>query len=64
VFKQPEATRDISLDVVVGMFSMAGAALLFAAVGGLVVGAIFVALRRLRDAKSTTTETEHTRLRF
>jgi hypothetical protein len=46
------------------MFSMAGAALLFAAVGGLVVGAIFVALRRLRDAKSTTTETEHTRLRF
>ena len=49
VFKQPDVARDISVDVVVGMFSMTGVALLFAALGGLVVGAIFVGIRRFRD---------------
>ena len=57
VFKQPEVTRDISVDVVIGMFSMAGAVLLLAAIGGLVVGAIFVGVRRYRDASAPPTET-------
>ena len=64
VLKQPEAARDISLDVVVGMFTMAGVVLLCAALGGLIVGAIFIAIRRARDAKTTSTDTEHIRLRI
>ena len=64
VLKQPEAARDISLDVVVGMFTMAGVVLLCAALGGLIVGAIFIAIRRARDAKTTSTDSEHIRLRI
>jgi hypothetical protein len=65
VLDQPEAARDISLDVVLGMFSMAGVLLLCAALGGLIVGAIFIAIRRARDAKTTKpTETDHVRLRI
>ena len=64
VVDQPEAARDISLDVVVGMFSMAGVLLLFAALGGLVVGAIFIAIRRARDAKAPPTDDDHVRLKL
>lgn len=64
VFRQPDAARDISLDVVLGMFSMAGALLLFAALGGLVVGAMFIAIRRARDAKAPATGSDHVRLRI
>ena len=64
VLKQPEPARDISIDVVLGMFTMAGVVLLAAAVGGLLAGAIFVGLRRLRDASAPTTDTEHVRLRI
>jgi len=52
VFKQPEISPDISIDVVIGMFSMVGVMLLIAALGGLVVGAIFVGIRRYRDASA------------
>jgi len=64
VFKQPEAARDISLDVVVGMFTMAGLVLLFAALGGLVVGGIFIAIRRARDRRAPSPDDEHVRLRL
>ena len=64
VLRQPEAARDISLDVVLGMFSMAGVLLLCAALGGLVVGAIFIVIRRARDAKATPTDSDHVRLRI
>ena len=64
VLKQPEAARDISVDVVIGMFSLAGVALLFAALGGLVVGAIFIGIRRFRDASAPPVETETLRLRI
>ncbi len=64
VFKQPDVARDISVDVVVGMFSMTGVALLFAALGGLVVGAIFVGIRRFRDASARPIDTETLRLRI
>jgi hypothetical protein len=64
VVKQPEAARDISLDVVIGMFTMAGVVLLCAALGGLLVGAVFIAIRRARDARTEPTPTEHTRLRI
>ena len=64
LLKQPEVARDISVDVVIGMFSMAGVALLFAALGGLVVGAIFVGIRHFRNANARPMDTETLRLRI
>ena len=64
VVDQPEAARDISLDVLLGMFSMAGVLLLCAALGGLVVGAIFIAIKRARDAKAPPTGSDHVRLKL
>jgi hypothetical protein len=64
VLKQPEAARDISVDVVLGMFVMAGVFLLVAALGGLLAGAVFIAIRRFRDASAAPTDTEHVRLRI
>jgi hypothetical protein len=57
---QPEPTRDISLDVVVGMFATAGVFLLMAAIGSsLVAGAIFF-YKRWRDASAPATQSPHT----
>ncbi len=64
LLKQPEVARDISVDVVIGMFSMAGVALLFAGLGGLVVGAIFVGIRHFRNANARPIDTETLRLRI
>jgi hypothetical protein len=66
VIKQPAPTQDISIDYVITMFQTAGVFLLMAAVGGLIVGAVFVAFRRFRDASavSTTNETDHVKLRI
>lgn len=64
LLKQPEAARDISADVIVGMFSMAGVALLFAGLGGLVVGAIFVGIRHFREASAPPADGNNFRLRF
>ena len=64
LLKQPEVAHDISVDVVIGMFSMAGVALLFAALGGLVVGAIFVGIRHFRNANARPIDTETLRLRI
>jgi len=50
VFKQPEITPDIGVDVVIGMFSLAGVMIVAAVVGGLLVGAIFVGIRRLGES--------------
>jgi len=55
VFRQPEITPDIGVDVVLGMFSLAGAMLVAAAVGGLVVGAIFLGIRRLGESSAPPT---------
>jgi len=64
VLKQPAATPDISVEVVLGMFELAGAALLVAALGGIVAGAIFIGVRRRRDASAPPTDTGHVRLRI
>ena len=64
VLRQPQPARDISVDVVLGMFALAGAFLLVAALGGLVAGAIFIGLRRSRDASAPPTDTDHVRLRI
>ena len=64
VSKQPVPTHDISIDVVLAAFASAGIALLVAAVGGVIVGAIFVMIRRYRDAHTTKTDSDHVRLRI
>jgi hypothetical protein len=64
VMKQPTPARDISIDVVLGMFQMAGVVLLAAAIGGLLAGLIFIGMRRLRDASAPQSETDNLRLRI
>jgi hypothetical protein len=64
VVKQPTPAKDISIDVVLGMFQMAGVVLLAAAIGGLIVGLIFIAIRRIRDASSPPTDSDHVKLRI
>jgi hypothetical protein len=65
VIKQPPPARDISIDVVLGMFQMTGVALLAAAVGGLIVGLILIGIRRMRAASAAPeSETENLRLRI
>ncbi|MBM3820731.1 MAG: hypothetical protein FJW14_17190 [Acidimicrobiia bacterium] len=67
IIRQPEVTRDVSVDAVLGMFALAGIAMLFAAIGGLIVGGIFVYIRRLQDssaANADTPATSHVRLQI
>ena len=64
VIKQPEAARDISIDYILTMFATAGVILLAAAVGGLIAGAIFIGIRRMRDAATPSTDSSHVRLRI
>ena len=57
---KPEAAPDISLDVIVGMFAMAGVFLLVAALGsGLVAGGMIL-YKRWRDAAAPPTQSPHT----
>ena len=64
VIKQPTITPDISVTVVLGMFEMAGVFLLLAAIGSLLAGVVLVAIRRMRDASDSGTDTSHVRLRI
>ena len=64
VIKQPTPAKDISIDVVLGMFQMAGVLLAAAAVGGLIVGLIFIGIRRFRDASAPPSDSEHVKLRI
>jgi hypothetical protein len=64
VIKQPPVTPEISMaDVVVGAFGLTGAIMLAAAVAGLLVGAIFIWIRRAQDASAPPTDPGHARLR-
>ena len=64
VVKQPPPAPDISIQVVLGMFELAGVALLLAAIGGLLAGAVFVTIRRLRDSSAPPVDSSHVRLRI
>ncbi len=64
VMKQPTPARDISIDYILTMFATAGVILAIAAVGGLIAGAIFIGLRRLRDASTPPTDSSHVRLKI
>jgi hypothetical protein len=50
--QRPEPTRDISIDVVLGIFALAGAFLLAAAIGAVLVAAGMFLYKRHRDAAS------------
>ena len=62
--KQPPPTRDISIDVVLGIFLMTGLFLLAAALGSLLVAGGMVLYKRWRDPGMSSTESSHTRLRI
>jgi hypothetical protein len=65
VGRQPDATGDISIDFVVGMFAMAGVLLAIAAVGCLIVAGVVILIKRRRSATDDSDEmTSHTRLKI
>ena len=64
MLRQPEAARDISFDVVVGMFAMAGVLLGVAAVGSLLVGGALILIKRLRADRPPDPERSPRRLRI
>ena len=65
VLRQPQATPDVSIEAVLGMFALAGVAVLLALVGGVVAGALIVAIKRVRERSDTSPlDTGHARLRI
>jgi hypothetical protein len=64
VGQPPEATPDISIDFVVGMFAMAGIFLLAALIGSLVVAGSMLVYKRRQQKAASTNETSHTTLRI
>lgn len=66
VASQPQAAHDISIDYIITMFASAGVFLAIAAAGGLLVGAIFIAIRRMqeRSAPATAADSSHVKLRI
>lgn len=58
------AARDISVDVVLGMFAMAGALLALAALGGVLVAGAVVLYKRHRDATDAPVGPTHTQLKL
>ena len=62
--RQPEAAPDISIQVVLGMFMMAGVVLLVAGGGGIIVGALFVLYRKYREGSDPAPTHDDLRLRI
>jgi hypothetical protein len=62
--KQPPPSRDISIDVVLGIFMMAGLFLLAAAVGSLIVAGVILLYKRWRDTNAPDSSSTHTTLRI
>jgi hypothetical protein len=62
--KQPEPSHDISIDVILGMFAMAGVFLLVAAIGCALVAGGMIAYKRWRDASAPPAETKHSHIRL
>ena len=62
--KQPEPTRDISIEVVLSMFAVAGIFLLVAAVGCAIVAGAMILYKRRRDASAPSDGTSHSHIRL
>ena len=63
VGRQPDATGDISIDFVVGMFALAGVFLLVAFVGSLIVAGVILFMKR-RQQRLAPDDPGHTTLRI
>jgi hypothetical protein len=62
--KKSEPTHDISIDVVLGMFAMAGIFLLVAFIGCAIVAGGMILYKRWRDGSAPPSETQHTHIRL
>ena len=63
--KQPEASRDISVDTALSIFLMPFIVLLFLLIGGAIVGGLVVAYKRWRDrGDAPVIVSEHPTLRI
>ena len=62
--KQPEPTRDISIEVVLSMFAVAGIFLLVAFIGCAVVAGATILYKRWRDGSTPPSETQHSHIRL
>ncbi len=62
--KQPEPSRDISIEVVLSMFAVAGIFLLVAALGCAIVAGATIFYKRWRDASAPPAEAQHTHIRL
>jgi hypothetical protein len=58
--ERPEPARDISIDVVIGIFATTGWFLLAAAIGSGLVAASVILYKRWRDASAPATQPPHT----
>ena len=62
--KPSPASHDISIDVVLGMFAMAGIFLLVALVGCSIVAGTMILYKRWRDASAPPQAEQHTHIRL
>jgi hypothetical protein len=62
--KQPEPTRDISIEVILSMFAVAGIFLLVAAVGSAIVAGATIVYKRWRDGSAPPSDTTHSHIRL
>ena len=64
VVKQPPVSPEITMgDVVLGAVGLTGVIMVCAIAAGLVVGGIFIWIKRMRDASAPPTDPGHSRLR-
>ena len=59
-----EQSHDISIEVVLAMFAVAGIFLLIALIGSAIVAAAMIVYKRWRDASAPPAETQHTHIRL
>jgi hypothetical protein len=65
VVKQPPLTAEITMaDVIVGAFGLTAVIMLSALLAGAIVGAIFIWIRRARDANTSPGDLGSSRLRL
>lgn len=59
-----EQSRDISIEVVLAMFAVAGIFLLIALIGCALVAGGMITYKRWRDASASPSEAQHTHIRL
>ena len=62
--RQPQPSQDISIQVVLSMFAVAGVFLLVALVGCVIVAGGMILYKRRRDASAPSQDTQHSHIRL